>query len=227
MPSMRSRDERVWQAATLALVGGFLDAYAYLAHGGVFANAQTGNVVLFGVDAALGRWPAALRHLPPLLAFLVGLGTVEALARLRGRRGFNHPVRLVLVVEAVTCTLVGLLPAATPSVLATILIAWAATLQIGTFRTVRSAAYNTTFTTGNIRSLVSDSAAWFVERDLAARLRAIALAAVVGSFAVGAVLGGLATRWGHTHAVLFVVPVLVGLLFAIIRETRRIRQQSG
>ena len=32
--------------AILAAVGGFLDAYTYLARGQVFANAQTGNIVL-------------------------------------------------------------------------------------------------------------------------------------------------------------------------------------
>ena len=36
----------------LALVGGFLDAYTYLCRGNVFANAQTGNIVLFGAKLA-------------------------------------------------------------------------------------------------------------------------------------------------------------------------------
>ena len=34
----------------LAVVGGFLDAYTYLCRGRVFANAQTGNIVLLGVN---------------------------------------------------------------------------------------------------------------------------------------------------------------------------------
>ncbi|MDT7647181.1 MAG: hypothetical protein QOC75_4181, partial [Pseudonocardiales bacterium] len=32
--------------ALLVTSNGFVDAYTYLAHGGVFANAQTGNVIL-------------------------------------------------------------------------------------------------------------------------------------------------------------------------------------
>ena len=32
----------------LILAGGFQDAYTYIYRGGVFANAQTGNVVLLG-----------------------------------------------------------------------------------------------------------------------------------------------------------------------------------
>ena len=38
-------------ACLFAVVGGYLDAYSYLAHGHVFANAQTGNVVFLAVEA--------------------------------------------------------------------------------------------------------------------------------------------------------------------------------
>ena len=37
--------------AFLALSGGFQDAYSFLARGHVFANAQTGNIVLLGALA--------------------------------------------------------------------------------------------------------------------------------------------------------------------------------
>ena len=40
----------------LAFNGGFLDGYTYLARGGVFANAQTGNIVLLGVNLANTSW---------------------------------------------------------------------------------------------------------------------------------------------------------------------------
>ena len=36
----------------LAFTGGFLDAYTYLLRGGVFANAQTGTMVLMALYAA-------------------------------------------------------------------------------------------------------------------------------------------------------------------------------
>ena len=41
--------------ALLAIIGGFFDAYSYLCRGGVFANAQTGNIVLLGVNIANGK----------------------------------------------------------------------------------------------------------------------------------------------------------------------------
>src|SRR5580658_11208123 len=51
-------------ACLFATVGGYLDAYSYLAHGHVFANAQTGNVIFFSVYATKGEWAKAARHLP-------------------------------------------------------------------------------------------------------------------------------------------------------------------
>ena len=48
--------------AMLAVVGGFLDAYTYLARGQVFANAQTGNIVLLGVHLSEGDFKKALSY---------------------------------------------------------------------------------------------------------------------------------------------------------------------
>lgn len=51
----------------LAVVGGFLDAYTFVGRGGVFCNAQTGNIVLIGVYTATRQWQMALNHIPPNL----------------------------------------------------------------------------------------------------------------------------------------------------------------
>ena len=62
----------------LAVAGGFFDAYTYLCRGGVFANAQTGNIVLFGARLAEGDWRKALTYLLPILALAFGVLTAEA-----------------------------------------------------------------------------------------------------------------------------------------------------
>ena len=46
----------------LAIAGGFLDAYTYLCRGEVFANAQTGNMVLFGIQLVSGEFLKALYY---------------------------------------------------------------------------------------------------------------------------------------------------------------------
>ena len=58
-------------AGLLSLTGGMLDAYTYVQRGGVFANAQTGNIVKLGillaqgkVTEAFGCYRLAMRELP-------------------------------------------------------------------------------------------------------------------------------------------------------------------
>ena len=50
-----------------------MDAWVYMDHGHVFANAQTANVVLFGIHVAAGDFTTAARHVPPVIAFILGL----------------------------------------------------------------------------------------------------------------------------------------------------------
>ena len=59
--------------AILALAGGFLDAYTYIGRGGVFANAETGNIVLMGLELADGNFRNALHYLIPITAFACGV----------------------------------------------------------------------------------------------------------------------------------------------------------
>ena len=59
-------------AVFLSLSGGLQDAYTYLFRGKVFANAQTGNIVLLSTNIMDGRWDKVLHYLVPLCAFALG-----------------------------------------------------------------------------------------------------------------------------------------------------------
>src|SRR5208282_4843964 len=85
IPTLRSLSGMLAIASLFAIVGGFLDAYSYLARGHVFANAQTGNVVLLGVRVAAGDSTSAWKTLPPILAFMCGVA-VARLLMIRAQR---------------------------------------------------------------------------------------------------------------------------------------------
>jgi uncharacterized membrane protein YoaK (UPF0700 family) len=80
----RKAEESLAVATLLTASGGYLDAFTWLAHGHVLANTQSANVVLLGVHAALGDWAQAFRHVPPIIAFVLG---VCAAIGLRSRDG--------------------------------------------------------------------------------------------------------------------------------------------
>ena len=69
--------ESYFVGALLAVIGGYLDAYTYISRGGVFANAQTGNIVLLGINLSAGNFSKALSYLAPIAAFIVGVFVSE------------------------------------------------------------------------------------------------------------------------------------------------------
>ena len=61
MKKAMQMSESIELAIFLALSGGLMDAYSYLLRGQVFANAQTGNMLLLGVYASQGNWAMCLK----------------------------------------------------------------------------------------------------------------------------------------------------------------------
>ena len=57
----KQMSETIELGIVLALSGGFMDAYSYMCRDHVFANAQTGNILLFGVNLSQGNWGTADR----------------------------------------------------------------------------------------------------------------------------------------------------------------------
>ena len=57
----------------LALLGGFLDAYTFILKNGVFANAQTGNLILLSVSLFNGEYGRVPQYLLPIVFFSLGI----------------------------------------------------------------------------------------------------------------------------------------------------------
>ena len=78
----RQMSESFLTAGFLSLSGGLQDAYTYMSRGKVFANAQTGNIVLLSQSIGSGDWPLAIHYLVPLLSFALGVAAAELIGRL-------------------------------------------------------------------------------------------------------------------------------------------------
>ncbi|KZF04223.1 MAG: YoaK family protein [Rhodococcus sp. (in: high G+C Gram-positive bacteria)] len=192
--------ESVRLGVLLAAVGGFLDVYTFMTRDGVFANAQTANVVLFGIDIASGQWQSAMGYLPPLVAFVLGVFTAEFVSRPAVARIVKRPVRAVLVIEIVVIAVVGFVPLSVPNAVVTISISFVAALQVTTFRVLVDQAFSTTMTTGNLRSLSQAVFHRVTGGDKAAGMRAINFGSVIAGFLGGAVLGAVMVKMLDTGA---------------------------
>ena len=136
--------------AVLALAGGFLDAYTYLVRGKVFANAETGNMVLLGVNLLNGQWEKALGYVAPILAFAIGVVVAEAIKK-RVQERFLHWRQISLLAEMVILLVVCFLPQSMNNA-ANVAVAFVCAVQVESFRKVHGNAFATTMCTGNLRS---------------------------------------------------------------------------
>lgn len=224
---IRNRPETLLAATLLSGVGGYLDAYTYLWHH-VFANAQSGNVVLMSMDVAQGRWGAFWSRVPAVVAFLVGLVGAQVLATGRARALLRHPARWVLGTEAAILVVLGFAPHGTSTVTLTAVVSFVAALQVSTFTSVRTGddgvTYNTTMATGNLRSFVTAAFERVVDGDAAAGTRARVFGSVVAAFGAGACVGTWATHALDTAAAWPAAAVLLAVLGLVVRETRRRRR---
>ena len=190
-----------------------LDAIVWILHGHVFATAMTGNTVLMAVALLVHNDPQAVQHLIPLVTFAVGILLGWAvLRRVRAARPVHH---IALLIQVVSLAIAGMAPARFPSTPLVTLIALTASVQIATFQRIDSVSYNSTFITGNFRTLLEALYDYFhaTERD-AATLQLRVIVPVCFAFFVGALTGAaLAPRLqNHSFWAVAVVLLLVRLL---------------
>ena len=194
--SQVQRSEAFSTMAFLTLSGGLQDAYTYFVRDGVFANAQTGNIVLMSVRAFSGDLAGVLRYLIPLTAFALGVFAAEMLRQRERRISVLHWRQLVVLAEILLLFLVGFLP---PELnpLANALVSFTCAMQVQAFRKVNGSAYASTMCIGNLRSGVDAFCGYLETRDRRALRRAGWYFAVILFFALGAGLGGvLSARLG-------------------------------
>ena len=211
----------------LLLLGGtgFVDAYTFLAHGHVFAQAMTGNIVLVGVGIVDPAVVPFWRPLATFLAFVVGVA-VEWVLRRRLRPGVPQRVTLALLV--VVLGVVGFLPASVPGGVVASAIALVAGLQIAAFDQIGSAKFTTTVMTSNSRATVAAVLGALSSRSRADAGLAAHLLGSLAVFVVGVVVGAVVTEAVHTRAawVAAAVFAVAGVLYLAHQPARERRVSS-
>ena len=172
----------------LALTGGLLDGYSYLNRGQVFATAETGNIVLMGINLAQGQLAQALHYLLPILAFALGVLAAELLRRRFGNTRLHWRLPLLLA-ECGAILLVSCLPCGPLDPMANIIISFTSALQVESFRKFQGCGCVTTMCTGNLRSGTALLFHGLHTRDRGALRQALQYYGIILFFILGAALG--------------------------------------
>lgn len=209
MTQKRQMSETLFIGILLALAGGFLDAYTYLTRGEVFANAQTGNMVLMGIYFAKGNFLKAFRYFIPVLAFIAGVVLAEIIKDKFKENQHVHWRQITIGIEFVVLTIVAFLPQGNYDMLANILVSFVCSVQVQSFRKLNGNVYATTMCTGNLRSATEQIFSYHKTKDKAMLQKSLQYFMIIGVFIIGGLIGGLlCTYWG-IYSVLFAAAILL------------------
>lgn len=219
MERAKQTSESIELGVLLALAGGFMDAYSYIARDGVFANAQTGNILLVGVNLSGGDLMRAGRYFFPVLAFALGIMLADLIHE-RFSSVF-HWRQLTVFLEAVILLGVSFIPG-TANLVANCLTSFACGMQVESFRKIHGHGIATTMCIGNLRSALQSVDDYIITHNKGFLENGLLYFGVILTFVVGAVLGNLCIGWLGLHAIAVAAVLLAGcfLIMFIDREAQ-------
>ena len=176
-----------------------MDAYSYLFREQVFANAQTGNILLLGVNLSTGNFAVCLRYLCPIVAFVAGITFSYLICRLAGKRTRTAKL-LVVGGEILVLFAVAYMPQSA-NVIANAMISLACGMQLECFGEFMGRRAATTMCIGNLRSAVHNAMDFAFGHDKVHRKNAVFFVVTILFFTVGAVIGNLFVQALGTYAI--------------------------
>lgn len=188
MKNVIQMSESIELGVVLAMSGGFMDAYSYVCRGGVFANAQTGNILLFGVHLSEGDWGMALRYFLPIISFAIGIALAEIFRILFKEKNTLHWRQFSVFVEALILFGVCFFPQRY-NLIANSLISFACGIQVESFRKILGNNAATTMCIGNLRSATQNMVSYFETKKILFLKKSLLYFGIITSFGMGAIIG--------------------------------------
>ncbi len=205
-------------AVFLSLSGGLQDAYTYVCRGKVFANAQTGNIVLLSQNIYEQNWSATFHYLFPLLSFVLGVAIAEWIRQSFQSWRAIHWRQIVLLSEILLLFVVGFLPE-NFDMLANVLVSFSCAMQVQTFRKMTGYAFSSTMCIGNMRSGMEALFTYIRTRDRETLKKSLYYWKIIFLFGFGAGLGGhFVSVFGAKTIWLSCALLLVGFFLMFIKE---------
>lgn len=206
-------------SAILALSGGFQDSYTYNVRDNVFANAQTGNVVLMSQHLMMGDWFKGLQYLLPVVSFALGVLVAEQIGNKYKKSVRIHWRQIIVVMEILILLAVGFIPSRY-NMLANMLVSFSCSMQVQTFRKVRGYAYASTMCIGNLRSGTDSISKYIRSRNPEDLFKALHYYGIIFIFAIGAGIGGVLSNYEGLRAIWISAGLLMIVCLMMIKEHR-------
>lgn len=190
-----------------------MDAYSYICRGNVFANAQTGNILLFGVNLSTGNFSLAIRYLFPVIAFTLGIAIAEIIRHKFENNERFHWRQFVILSEVLILFIVAFIPQSI-NLLANSLTSLVCGVQVQSFRRLNGGVYATTMCIGNLRTATHYFCDYCYSKEKSDIKNAFLYFIVIVIFALGAVIGNFFVVIYREKAIIISsLILLIGLIY--------------
>ncbi len=204
----------------IILSGGLQDAYSYFCRDGVFANAQTGNIVFLSVDLVEGNMRGALKYLIPVVSFALGVILAKVLFFVSEKGRFLFWKQTVLLTETAVLFAVGFMPQSA-NVYANALVSFSCAMQVLTFNKIYGNDFASTMCIGNIVKMSGAFVTSIAKKDKAELKKSGLYLAVVLFFAIGAGAGYLLQKVFGDRTILFSAALTFTASLAFIGKEKK------
>lgn len=211
--------EMFFTGILLAFTGGFLDAYTYILRGSVFANAQTGNIVLLGINIANGNISKVIYYFVPILAFAFGIFLTDIIKRNFSIKKLIHWRQIVIMFEIIILFIIGFLDNTIPNLFINVSISFVCALQVASFRKLAGLGYATTMCTGNLRSSIDKLSTFIFEKDKNALFEGLLYLAIIIMFIFGAAIGTILIKI-ISYSAIWICCIALIFVFIILKEEK-------
>ncbi len=184
----------------LAFSGGFMDAYSYICRDEVFANAQTGNMLLFGISILEKEWLTAINHIIPVLLFTFGIFVTDMIRWKFSKLTKIHWRQIIVLIEMVIFLSVAFISS---SLFANSITSLACGMQVEAFRKTRGNVIATTMCIGNLRSGTENFSKFLETKDKSFLSKSSIYFLLIFCFVVGAIFGNFFVDFWGDKAILF------------------------
>ena len=213
----RQISESITVGVFLALSGGFMDAYSYINRGKVFANAETGNIILMALKICEGKFLDSINYLIPILSFAVGVAICEIIKYRKEKIDILHWRQLPVLVEILAFIVVAFLPQSMNRA-ANSIISLVSGMQFATFPKVRDVVIATTMCTGNLKSGTQNLYIGIKTKNKNTIEKGIYYYICILVFILGTVMGYFAVGFLAEKAILFAALAMLIIFLMMFKE---------
>ena len=222
-------NQRQWVFRVLMIVAGFYGGYAMMVRGGVFSNAQTGNLALCALALGKGQWQEAAYYVIPISAYLLGCLVSEVLQKRLRLMGVMKWDSFLILFEIVAVAVMGFIPATAPHQICQVIINVICAMQFTTFRQAEGISMATTFCTNHVRQIgIALASVFSRDPEVRKNLRIGGIHAVmVLCFMLGVAAAAVACRFIDVKAIWCVLLPLAVLFVDLLRAEQKTKRETA